>query len=502
MLRRFFRDSAVYIIPSALSSGLSLVLFPLYAHYFTPREYGALDLIFLAQSFVNFTVALEIYQAVGMCVAGEKNEALARDYASTGLLFTLGSYALFGVLAEVFASPLTHVLLGANINVVLLRIAVLWMVVQGVLALAQAQLRWQLRPRAFAAATMVNVILTMLPAGLLVLVVHLGVKGALLGQLFGSTAALICVAVMTRGTFTFRFSLTRCKEMLRLSTPLVPSSVGVFLNLYADRLIIRHSKSLADVGVYGVGYRVAMIVSLLLVGFQGAAMPLFLARKDDPATPGDIARIFKLFAGFALSVFIFLAIMATPIIRIVAAAPYQPAASVVPFLVISVLFSGMFMFAPGPGIVRKTAAMAWVAVAGGVLNVVLALLLVPRYGIKGAGAATAVASLAWFIALMTVSQRYYPVPHQWRRLGIGFIAVVAYVDLALSLLPSGRRTALDGGILGVRVGCVLIGGGVALWIILGGPEVTQLLREGGRLRVRLFSKNKSPVAPVPTHEGS
>ena len=251
MVRRFFRDSAIYVVPTILSSGMSFIMFPFYAHHFDPRQYGVFDLLTLTAMLVGWTVALEIYQGVGVYVGGEKDQRRTRQYASTALWFSVAAYAAFGLLAEVFSSPLSHVLLGADVNVELLRVAVPWMCVQGVLVLTQVQLRWQLRPLAFAISSVINATFTIVASAVLVFGAGLGVEGAILGQLIAATACLAYVLLATRGTFRLIFDWQKCKQMLSYSIPMVPSSIGVFLNLYADRLVIQHERSLADVGLYG-----------------------------------------------------------------------------------------------------------------------------------------------------------------------------------------------------------------------------------------------------------
>ena len=452
------------MLPAVLSGGVSFLLFPLYAHRFTPRQYGYLDLLILTGTLVGFTVAFEVYQGVGRYTIGEADERLRKGYASTGLFITIAMYSLFAVLFELLATPITHVLLGPHAPPDLLRVATVWMCAQGLLNFTQAQLRWQLRPSAFATATAVNVFGTVGATSAFVFGLHLEVRGALLGQLTGSSMALLYTTVATRRMFAIEFSLDKCRQLLRYSFPLVPAGVGVFLNLYADRLVIQHLRSVADVGIYGVGYRVAAIIVLLQVGFQGAATPLILAAKNDPTLPRDIARILRIFWALALSVFVVLSLFATPMIRILAARPYQRASTVVPFLVIASLFAGMSFFAPGLVIAKKTTTLAKLALFSGVANLLLAIVLVPPLGIVGAGIATAATSLMWFVLLMRKSQRYYSVPHYWPRLVAALAIIIMFVGVAVALLPSTRVGALDPEILAVRM--LLVGIGVTLSIVL------------------------------------
>ena len=214
----------------------------------------------------------------------------------------------------------------------------------------------------------------------------------------------------------------------------------------------------------------------MLTAFQAAALPLILARKDEPSTPRDLARVFRVFAAFGLSAFVVISLLATPALHLLAGPRYQHSAAVVPFLLISVLFANMYNFAPGMAIRKKPLPMAAMTVAAGVGNLVLALVLVPPLGILGAGIATSTTSFAWFVGLMFVSQRHYPVPHRWRQLGLAFAVVVALVACSLALLPTSGSEAMGAAPLLIR--CVLISVGVALSarLTLGHHELAQLLR--------------------------
>ena len=455
---------------------MGFFLFPFYAHYFSSREYGAIDLITITGVLVTSTVGFQIYQGLGRQVGGVRDEKAVSAYASTALLFTVASYIIFGLAAQLAAVPLADVLFGGRSDLGLLRVGIASMCVGGVLVLAQSQLRWQLRAGRFAIAGGINVAFTGLLSVVFILVAHLGVTGALLGQLSGSAASLVFVLASTRTVFKVHFDPSRCAEMLRYSLPLAPAGVAVFLNLYADRLVIRDLESVAEVGVYAVGYRIASAVSLLLAGTQGAIVPLVLAHKDDPTISKDLARIFRLFVACGLALFLFLSIMAPPMVRLVAAAPFQHAVVVVPWLVASVLLSSMYMFTPGMMIAKKTSIVAWLTVAAGLGNLGAAFLLVSALGILGAAIATSITSLGWFAAMMWFSQKYYPAPHAWAQIAGGCAVSLVLVMAAALTLPSARMHAFDLPAIAVRT--VLVLGGVALVsaFLLDGDEWRRIWR--------------------------
>jgi O-antigen/teichoic acid export membrane protein len=417
---------------------------------------------------------LEIYQAVGRYVIGETDAGVARSYASTALGWTLACYLLLTIVVLALADPIRSTLLGSHAEASLVRIALVWTVAQGVLNLTQAQLRWNMRPWLYATAGALNAVASAGAALAFVFLAHLGVAGVLWGYASGSLAALLLVTALTRRMFSLRFDTRQLRQLLRYSAPLVIADAGVFLNLFADRLVIKHFRSVADVGIYAVGNRVAMIIALVLTGFVGASMPLFLSQYEDPAAPGQIARIFRLFAAFAFVMFLLLSLFATPLVRILAAREYQSAAGVVPLLVISTLFANMYMFAPGLAIAKRTPTMAAVALSAGVANLGLAIALVPPLGIIGAGIATAISSIAWFAALMVFSQQHYPVPHHWVRLAAATGVAGGLVGVCFATLPLGPSDALGAGTLAVRTGLFLIGGSLCAWLCLDRTDIHSL----------------------------
>lgn len=431
----------MYGVAALLSQGIGLLLFPFLAHHFSPREYGVIDILTLVAILANLTIALEVNQGLGRHFV-DASEPERVDYASTALLFTVGAYTVFAAIALPLATPLTHVLLASGVDPWITRVAIAWIWVGGIVYLAQDQLRWCARPRAYAVVAVTTAAVTAGSTALLVLGLGVGVIGALVGQLVGALAAAGVLLWLSRDAYAPRFDRHKLREMLAFSLPLVPSSVGVFLNGFADRLVLQHDRSLADVGIYGVAFRIATIVTLLLAGFQGAAGPLILARRDDPETPGELARIFRLFSAVALIAFLVVSLFADTGVRVLASGAYAHADVLVPYLFMSALLFGVYIFAPGLTIVKRTGTFALISVSAGLLNVGLALALVPPLGIRGAGIATAASSAWFFVLTMHFSQRHYPVAHEWVRLGAALVVALGVLALGRAVIPIGGAHAL------------------------------------------------------------
>lgn len=432
MVRRFFSHGATYALAGALSQGIAFLLFPFFAHVFSPHEYGIIDLLGVLAVIVNLTVALEIAQGLGRHFVEAQSHDRA-TYASTALWFNVAVYTTFLVVAQTLAGPLTQLVLGSDAHVGVMRIALCGIWCTGMLQVVQGVLRWDLRPRAFATVSVVTAAVTTVASAVYVLALDWGVAGAIAGQLTGAATAAALAIWMGRAYYAPRFDPARLREMLAYSAPLVPASVGVFLNGYADRIAIQSQLSLSDVGLYGVGYRLSLIVSLTLIGFQGALVPLVLSRYRNPQTRLDLECIFRLFCAVALVVLLLISTFANDLLRLLTRPAYYDAATVVPIIVGGAFFAGMYVFAPGLQIARRTRPIAAISVVAGLVNVTLAFTLARPFGIAGVAVAFLVSSLGGFVALMTLSQRHYAVPHRWRLLVGAAVAIVAATALGASL---------------------------------------------------------------------
>ena len=93
----------------------------------------------------------------------------------------------------------------------------------------------------------------------------------------------------------------------------------------------------------------------------------------------------------------------------------------------------MNMFMPGHDIEKKTSVYGILNVTGAVMNTALNFALIPALGIRGSALATLLSSAFVFASYTVLSQRYYPVPHDWMRLAAVVIPTIVLTSLITSL---------------------------------------------------------------------
>lgn len=413
MIRAFLKDSVIYAIPALLSRGISIFLVPLYTRVLSAADYGSFDLLIAFSSFVSLVVALEISQAVARFYTGTEDKNYKVSYASSALWFTVFCYLVFSVVALAFSKPLSVFVMGRDGLVHIFQLGILYISLNAIFSLVQNQFRWELKGKNYAIASLLLSFSSALGAVVLAYFMKLGLFGLVWGLILGTMIGTLYGLWNLRTSYRLQFDMARVREMLVFSVPLVPAGLAVVASIYIDRIMISYLMTIDDVGLFGVGVRLASIVGLLMVGFQGALTPLVYTYHRNPETPAHLAKIFRYFSAFALLLCAGVSIFAKDILKFMTSPEYYSAATVVAFLAPAALLAQMYIFAPGIGIAKKTHLMIWINLSGLVVSVLLSWFLIPLYGIEGAGVSTLISYIFVFAAYMCSSQLYYPVPHSW-----------------------------------------------------------------------------------------
>ncbi len=444
MLKALLRDSLVYGLASALSKGLAIFLLPLYTRVLSPGDYGAYDLLITLGALANLAVALEVSQGLARHWADTSGVVAKNRLASTSLWFTTFMYALF-LLGGLIASPiLNRWILGDEGYLPAFQLGVGFITVNGIYYLLLNQFRWELRSKAYAVVSFGYAFLTLLFAAIFCLLLDMGLAGVMLAQMLAALSSTLLCGWLLRKTYGFVFDHSQLVAMLKFSAPLVPAGLAVFVSLYINRFALNHFGSLEEVGLFGIGSRIAGLSVLLILGVQAALTPLIYQHYRDPETPGQIARLLGWFLAVALAGCLFLALFAKELLVLFATPEYMGGAALVAFLAPALLLSQMYIFAPGIAIAKKTHWQLGVTLLSALTSVVANWLLVPVWGIFGAAVATLLSALVFFFIWLLLSQQLYRVPYAWRGclLAVMVFAVCAVLGAVLDQRALGMLPAL------------------------------------------------------------
>jgi O-antigen/teichoic acid export membrane protein len=288
------------------------------------------------------------------------------------------------------------------------------------------------KPVENAIAAIVFALVTIAFSAIFVLVLKLGVVGVFLGQLIGGLCGTILALFFGRSAYTWTFSANHLKAMLHFSLPLVPATFFVFSLTIISRLSIKEFLDLSDLGLYAIGFRVASVAIMIMVGITSSITPIIYASFGDKGAPKEFEKAFRVTLLIAMTVTVALSLFGREILMALTTPAYYSAAAVIPYLLVSNFVSGMIQFLPGLWIAKQTKYIAWIHFSAFVVSVAVNIALIQLLGLVGAAIATMTASFFLFCAIAWYSQNRYYIPYTWMAYAVP--AVISAVGISIGLL--------------------------------------------------------------------
>jgi O-antigen/teichoic acid export membrane protein len=239
----------------------------------------------------------------------------------------------------------------------------------------------------------------------------LGFTAVLLTAALGALVTFGLTAAVARRVFAVRprADLAVWRSLLLAGLPL-GLALGINeLYFRADQLIISLSRSLEEVGWYGLAFRVVELTATLPGTLLVSLFPVISAQvaARDPRVRATLQRGFDVLVAAGAPLALGGLVLAGPIVAAVAGDAFADAADPLRIL----LFAGALMFVNGlfgyALIARdRQRDTLWLNVTALTVNLALNLALVPRYGIEAAAATAVVSELVILVGGLWLVRRH------------------------------------------------------------------------------------------------
>jgi len=426
MFRRLLKDASLYSLSTLLARGFSFITVPVFTRILSPADYGTLDLLSYVALLAPMVVGAALDQAVGrFYLDSSASEDERRRVASTALFYNVIAFAVFGLLVAPAADVLASRWLSGQVGPGTVYVVLAFMWIQAIFYITNNQLRYMFKARAYALANIGNTVLSTAASFAAIVWLDLGVAGVFLGQALGQLVFALWSIWLARDAYRTVLDLHLLRRMLVFSLPMVPGVLSFYVMQYVDRYFLNAMRGLAEVGIYGMGARIASLVNLFLVGFQGAWWPHVMKDFNEPDAPRKFSKVADVYFLVTMAILVLLSLFGREALLLLTTPEFAAGYVVVPLLVLgAVMASIASYFSYGIQISGKNHYRMWLNLGALAVTVLLNLVLVPRFGFLGAAAANAVCFVALAAASLAISQRLYPVPYVWSRLLAGLVICV------------------------------------------------------------------------------
>lgn len=406
--RRLALDTAANAAAFAVAKAKGLVLIVLISQLSSVAVYGVYIQVIVLANLLAFLGGLGLFNALMRFYPEATAQGESRQLFSDVLLPVVATSALAATAMAAVAVPASDLFAGDGNSAAFLAGALIVLP----LAVRFIALTW------FRAQNDINrfskwqagVELVDLLSVAAVFAVFRTAESAVVGSAVGAivTAGWL-VAARIRRLGGVRRPSRHVRRYLRYSLPVVVAQLSDELLARGDRLIVGASLGPAATGVYSAIYSLASAMQLVNSALTNALFPkaVRITAEDSHRVGGWLGRIARIYFAIALAITACLAPFATRIVE----ALTNSGSIGEPVLAIFVLTSvGVLCLGIGRVLSielylgMRTDLMAAIWGGSAVVNVGLNLLLVPRWGMVGAGVATAVAYLV-FLGVQIVAIR-------------------------------------------------------------------------------------------------
>jgi O-antigen/teichoic acid export membrane protein len=429
-IKRLGTDTLIYGVMTVTGRFLTFMLVPFYTNLLLPEEYGIVAYLF---SLIAF---LTIFFSYGMESAYFKY-ASTREIGTEEQNFATPFFSLLATSA-VLASGLTlfsmdiAALAGFGATGGSLVAMAAWILFFDTGALIPfAALRLRHRAGVFAAVKLVNILTNVSLNVYFLAFLGMGVGGVFLAGLTASAVTFLLLLIISRSALKPAFNANLLRALLKFGIPYVPAGVAGIALQVIDRPLLRFLIDDASVGIYQANYRLGIVIMLLVSTFDYAYRPFFLNIAREPDAKAIYARTATYFYALMAFVCITVTVFVGDIVRLEIAGrylihpDYWGGLAIVPVVMLAYIFTGWIsLLMPGIFIEKKTNYLPLVTGIAAGVNIAANLLLIPPYGILGAAAATLIGYVVYAAGMYRVSQKFYPVRYETRRLAIVTAAFV------------------------------------------------------------------------------
>jgi O-antigen/teichoic acid export membrane protein len=320
---KLLKSFSVYAVSTFLNAALSFATFSFLTHHLSERDYGIINLynafcIFLVPFIaigIQFTLSVDYFKMTAERFKTHFTNAWVIPAVSWGILTLLfaGFYYFIQRLIKVnlffaISIPLSCFLIILN---------------DVILSITRNKSKHFLFAGFSISKNLIEIGLTFF------FIMGLGL--AWQGRLASALATLILSGIFALflvkkwRLFNGKFDKREVKQIFHSGLPFIPERLSIFVLYYSDRFFIDYFKDTGDVGYYGAGAQIALVVNLIILTLNNTFYPFFYKQLSQTVINYQIVRKATLaFIGISAVVTIAVILAVPFIFRYFVGSNFQP----------------------------------------------------------------------------------------------------------------------------------------------------------------------------------
>ena len=442
--KKLAKNTLLYSLGTLLPQVAAFLLLPIYLKFLSPSDYGILNSVQVISSILVIIYTLSIDKAIYRLYFDFKTEKLKKDFLGTIFISVSVSVILVTLVLFMFPKILGSIYKSINFYPYI-----------SLSVIASSLATFIIIPRSvyFVKEKANKVVLISLSEFFLrnififIFVVYLskGVEGYLYGQIIGSAILTPFFLYITSKQINFTFVKQYAISALKYSIPMLPALVSAWAMSTIDRVFIERYFDTQDVGIYSLGYKIAMLVTVITGAFYKAYNPYYFKLATTGVREEVLLQLKKTNTVYVLLVIVagsMLALFSKEIIYMFFDPVYLKTYKVI--MIVSLAFAissfgGIFNLAIYQE--KKTIFLMYTNLASCFVNIGLNFILISKYGILGAAWSTVITYFVLILLSFHYAKKCFYASFNSKIVSITFI-VLTILNIAFYYLDFKFWTSL------------------------------------------------------------
>ena len=416
----FLSSTLIYVFGSFLTSGLAFITTPIFTRLLTPEDYG-ITAVFATWNtvFVNFIGLQTLISIAPAHIHFDENKF--EQYVSSILFLSTLSFLFFLIVGIVFKNTFATILNISGFLFLILLIQSFFGYVQ------QFYNNYLIQTKKPLKSLILSITYSVLSIGLSLLFIFNMDAKRYLGKILGNAIVICILGLILYFIIIFKGKKIISKKYwvycLPLALPAIFNSMSSIVLSQSDRVMVQNILGNYEAGIYSLAHSIAFVMLTLWTATNNAWVPWYFenTKKRNDNYVNKMASKYIIIISF-MSCLIMLIIPEA--MKILGPEDYWPAGKVIPLIILGLYFYFLSMFAINFELYKENT--KWIAVTtilAAVVNIILNLSLIPKWGIWGASFATFVSYLCSFILHNIVVKQFKSYNIRVRSYYIGIIIV-------------------------------------------------------------------------------
>ena len=386
------KNSAILFIANFGSQILSFFLVPLYTYVLSKNEYGTSDIFTTTISIIVPIVTLSISEATLRFAMDKKSNN------KTVLSISLG-ISIIGVFASLIFMPLIGSFTNIGEYSFLLWLAILF---NSLYLVTANYCRGNSSIKKYAIGGVLSTLSSLLCCILLLVVFKIGIKGYLISFVVSYAIPTFYYVVSNKMWRQLdKIDLKLVKEMISYSIPMIPGAIAWLMMTSFDKYVLVYSCGAESNGIYAIAQKVPALINVINSIFMQSWQVSAIAEMDSEDRDSFYSNVFNTLAAILLIITSCVIAIIKPFYGVWLEESYFEAWKYTPILMVANIFSCFSNFVGANYFVtKKTTGNMKTLLFGALVNVVLSIIFVKKYGIYAAAITTLVGFMFTWIYRM------------------------------------------------------------------------------------------------------